>query len=259
MIFHWLKQRRRAKLLANPFPTTWDEIIRTNVVHDRHLTLQQQQKLRQLVQVFVPEKNWEGCGGLVLTDEIKVTIAAQACLMVVGMKQEMLFEHVLSILVYPTSYVAKGTRIFRAGLVLEGGEARLGEAWWQGPVILSWADVKSGAAHETSGHNLVLHEFAHQLDMMNGRSCDGVPVMESAEQLDRWISVLGAEFQQLVEQCSHSHHGVIDCYGATNPAEFFAVITEAFFEQPRALQIHHLEAYDVLKDFYQLDPAAWAA
>ncbi len=258
MIFHWIKQRRRAKLLAKPFPKAWDEIIRASVAHDRHLTRQQQQKLRQLVQIFVPEKNWEGCGGLVLTDEMKVTIAAQACLMVVGMKQDLLFEHVLSILVYPTSYVARGTRISRAGLVIEGGEARLGEAWWQGPVILSWADVKSGVTQETPGHNLVLHEFAHQLDMMNGRSCDGVPLMQSTEQLERWVRVLGTEFEQLVERCSRSHHGFIDCYGATNPAEFFAVITEAFFEQPHALSVHHHDAYDVLREFYQLDPAAWA-
>ncbi len=257
-MFGWLKQRRRAKLLAKPFPLHWDEIIRSNVVHDRHLSAKQQARLRRLMQVFIPEKNWEGCGGLSVTDEMKVTIAAQACLLVVGMNREVLFDHVLSILIYPTSYVAAGTQISQAGLVTVGGQARLGEAWWKGPVVLSWAEAQAGGVMETPGRNLVLHEFAHQLDMMNGRICDGTPELESRENFERWLRSLGPEFEQLVESCQHRHHGFIDCYGATNPAEFFAVITETFFERPTAFHVHHQDAYDVLRDFYQLDPASWS-
>lgn len=225
--------------------------------HDSHLTIEQQQRLRRLVQIFVAEKNWEGCGGLILTDEIRVTIAAQACLLVVGMPQDLLFDHVLSVLVYPTAYVAPGTHISRAGLILEGGQPRLGEAWWQGPVILSWADAIAGARMESPGHNLVLHEFAHQLDMMNGRIPDGTPPMQTREQLERWVAVLSPEYESLVEKCRRGHHGFIDCYGATNPAEFFAVITETFFERPHALRVHHAQAYDVLREFYCLDAADW--
>jgi Mlc titration factor MtfA (ptsG expression regulator) len=258
MILNWFKQRRRAKILAIPFPDDWNIFIRDNVVHDRHLTVEQQQRLRRMVRIFVAEKNWEGCGGLSLTDEIKVTIAAQACLLVVGMHDDLYFDHVLSILVYPTGYVAQGTQMSRSGLVLESGQPRLGEAWWRGPVILSWADAQAGGRQETPGHNLVLHEFAHQLDMMNGRITDGTPPLKSKNQYDRWVSVLGPEFDNLVEKCSHGGRGLIDCYGATNPAEFFAVITETFFERPVALRQHHGEIYSVLRDYYVLDPAGWS-
>lgn len=257
MILNWFRHRRRAKILAAPFPESWNELIRCNVMHDQYLTREQQQRLRQMVQVFVAEKNWEGCGGLTLTDEIRVTIAAQACLLVVGMEDYLFFDHVLSILVYPTGYVAQGTHISRAGLVLEGGQPRLGEAWWRGPVILSWSDARSGGRMEAPGHNLVLHEFAHQLDMMNGRICDGTPLLKTAGQVERWVFVLEPEFNRLVDQCRRGHRGFLDCYGATNPAEFFAVITETFFERSEALRMHLPDAYNVLRDFYRLDPAEW--
>ncbi|MEJ7590274.1 MAG: zinc-dependent peptidase [Planctomycetaceae bacterium] len=113
MIFNWFKKRRRARILATPFPDSWNELIHDNLMLDRQLTHDQQQRLRRMVRIFVAEKNWEGCGGLVMTDEIKVTIAAQACLMVVGMHEDLYFEHVLSILVYPTGYVAPGSTRFR--------------------------------------------------------------------------------------------------------------------------------------------------
>ena len=111
---------------------------------------------------------------------------------------------------------------------------------------------------ETPGSNLVFHEFAHQLDIMNGRMCDGMPVLETTAEVDRWISVLGPEFDRLVESCGRGHHGFLDCYGATNPAEFFAVLTETFFERPHSLKNHHPEVYNVVQSFYRLDPAAWA-
>lgn len=257
MLFNWFKNRRRARILATPFPDGWNQLIRDNCVHDQHLTSVQQKKLRRLIQIFVAEKNWEGCGGLTMTDEIKVSIAAQACLLVVGMKDDQFFDHVLSILVYPTGYVAGGTHVSSNGVVFEGGQPRLGEAWWRGPVVLSWAEARAGGRKETPGHNLVFHEFAHQLDMLNGRITDGTPPLKTQTEHDRWISVLGPEFERLVENCRHGYHGFIDCYGATNPAEFFAVITETFFERPNALRMHHPDAYEVLCEYYGLDPAKW--
>jgi Mlc titration factor MtfA (ptsG expression regulator) len=257
MIFNWLKQRRRAKILATPFPENWNQTIRDNVRHACLLTSEQQQKLCRLVRIFVAEKNWEGCGGLILTDEMKVTIAAQACLLVVGMNEDWLFEHVLSILVYATGYVAPESHVSGTGLVMDAVQPRLGEAWWRGPVILSWADSLAGGRMESPGRNLVLHEFAHQLDMMNGRICDGTPPLKTRELHDRWVSVLGPVFDQLVKDCRSGRRGRIDCYGAKNPAEFFAVMTEAFFEHPGALRHHYEEAYSILRDFYGLDPAEW--
>ena len=257
MIFNWLKQRRRTKILATPFPENWNQFIHENVRHVRHLTLDQQLKLRRMVQIFVAEKNWEGCGGLTLTDEMKVTIASLACLLVVGMDEDWLFEHVLSILVYATGYVASASHDSGMSSVIDAGQPRLGEAWWQGPVILSWTDALAGGRRESTGRNLVLHEFAHQLDMMNGRICDGTPPLRTREEHERWVSVLGPVFDQLVEDCRSGHHALIDCYGAKNPAEFFAVLTEKFFEQPNVLLHHHEPAYRVLRDFYGLDPATW--
>jgi Mlc titration factor MtfA (ptsG expression regulator) len=123
---------------------------------------------------------------------------------------------------------------------------------------LSWSEAKAGGRLETPGSNLVLHEFAHQLDMMNGQVCDGTPQLATKEQLKEWIRVLEPEFNQLVKVCQRGHHGFIDCYGATSPAEFFAVITETWFERPLPLKLHHAEAYRVLEQFYGLNPAAWA-
>lgn len=257
MVLSWLRTWRRRRIVAEPFPESWSAIVHENVVLQRHLTPEQRAKLNRLVQVFVAEKNWEGCGGLTLTDEMKVTIAAQACLLVVGRTEDIHFDHVLSILVYPDAYVATVSQTGRAGVVVEGGQARLGEAWFRGPVVLSWKDARAGGRRETPGQNLVLHEFTHQLDMMNGRVVDGTPTLATEQQLQRWIQVLGPEFQQLAELCRRHQRGFIDCYGATDPGEFFAVLTEAFFDRPRDVRAQRPQVYDVLRDYYQLDPAEW--
>ncbi|MDG1896870.1 MAG: zinc-dependent peptidase [Fuerstiella sp.] len=256
MLLKWLRRRRRRNLTAQPFPEEWNEIVRTNVFHDQRLSDGLRNQLRKLIRVFVAEKNWEGCNGFAVTDEVKVTIAAQACLLALGL-QDVYFDHVLSILVYPDSYIAQTVETTRAGVVVERGHARLGEAWWRGPVILSWSDVLAGGRRVSPGRNLVFHEFAHQLDMMNGRMVDGTPPLETKEDLQRWVEVLEPEYKQLVERCRRGHQGVIDCYGTTNVAEFFAVVTEVFFERPQSLSSHHPHVYDELRGFFQLDPLSW--
>ena len=257
MFLKWLKRRRRQRILAQPFPDEWNAILTTNVLHEQQLSDCLRRQLRELIQVFVAEKNWEGCNGFEITDEVKVTIAGQACLMVLGL-QDVFFDHVLSILVYPSTYVAQSVEKTPAGVVVEGGHARLGEAWWRGPVILSWSDVLSGGRRESPGRNLVFHEFAHQLDMMNGRTVDGTPPLQTKEQFQRWIEVLKPEYERLVRDCRRGHHGFIDCYGATNVAEFFAVVTEVFFERAQSLNIHHPQVYEVLADYFRLDPVSWS-
>lgn len=255
-MFNWFRRRRRRKILATGFPELWEDILRDNMPHDQQLESAQRQRLRDTIQIIVAEKNWEGCQGLELTEEIQVTIAAQAGLMVLGL-DDVYFDHVLSILVYPDSYIAQGVRTNRAGVVIEGGQARQGEAWWRGPVILSWSDVLAGVRGEKPGHNLVIHEFAHQLDMMNGRSIDGTPPLNSRAQLRRWLQVMPSEYAQLVAECRRGLRGIIDCYGATNPAEFFAVTSETFFECPQLLQAHKPALFDELRGFYQVDPTEW--
>ncbi len=255
MLFRWLKNRRRRRLLAQPFPKEWDAILNADVRHYRLLNDDERIKLKNLIRVFVDEKNWEGCLGLQLTDEIKVTIAAQACLLLLGFDEEH-FDHVLTILVYPTAYVAPDKRTIKGGVEIEEDSNRMGEAWFRGPVILSWADARASARGETDGHNVVLHEFAHQLDMLNGRNVDGTPPMSSESQNERWQEIVTREYELLVDDCHHRRWTVLDCYGASDVGEFFAVATESFFEQPVELEEEHPELYAILQEFYRQDPAS---
>jgi Mlc titration factor MtfA (ptsG expression regulator) len=254
MIFAWLKRRRRSKLLAEPFPAAWRDILHRNVVHYRYLTAREQARLREDVRIFVAEKYWEGCGGLVLNDEIKVTIAGQACLLVLGMEHNY-FDRVQSILVYPAGYVYPGKDDGLGGPVQPEGEARLGEAWYRGPVILSWADVQKDGREPQAGHNLVVHEFAHQLDMLDG-VINGTPPLGSAAERARWKEVMTAEYRRLVEECGRGRATLLDQYGATDEAEFFAVATECFFDRPAPMRQRHPQLYDLLRDYYYQDPAA---
>jgi Mlc titration factor MtfA (ptsG expression regulator) len=253
MIFKWLAQRRRRKMHQRPFPDDWLRVIQSNVRYFQRLQRAEQHKVCRDVQVFVGEKNWEGCNGLPMTDEIKVTVSAHIAILCLGFTEEY-FDKVLSILVYPDAYVAHGHTITRTGVVLEGDSHREGEAWYRGPVILSWADVLEDGRQDADGNNLILHEFAHQLDMQNGRVVDGVPPMRSQEQYERWQAIISREYQQLVENYERDRPTVLDVYGATDIGEFFAVATESFFEQPQRLSDHHAELFAVMQDYYQQDP-----
>lgn len=255
-MFRWLKVHRRKKLLAQPFPEAWQQTIERNVRLYGTLTADEQSRVRSYVQVFAAEKNWEPCGGLVMTDEIRVTIAAQVGILVLGLSPIEYFDHVLSVLVYPDTYVAERTQTYHGGgIVEESDSARLGEAWYRGPVILAWGDVLKEARGERPGRNVTLHEFAHQLDMLNGRDTDGTPPLETADQDRRWLEVLERRYRELVEACERGRATTLDCYGATNTAEFFAVATEQFFERPEVMRRHLEDLYGLFREFYRQDPA----
>lgn len=256
MIFSWLRRRRRRKLLAVPLPDRWKQIIVENVWQASHLTESQMIQLHDFVRIFVSEKNWEGCNGFQITDEAKVTVAAQAALLAFG-EHGRYFDHVLSILIYPSEFVAKDRETNSAGVVVESDTAMLGQAVWRGPVLLSWPQVLTGGRRRPWGSNLVLHEFAHQLDMMNGQHVDGLPPISSRDELQRWQAVMKPEFEQLRRDCRHRHRTVLDCYGTTNEAEFLAVLVEAFFERSAAMKERHSAAYELLSDYFQVDPASW--
>ena len=248
-IFNWWSRRRRRRLIDAATPDEWIKCVE-RLWFFSALNTGQKQTITNTTKVLVAEKNWEGCGGLTITDEIRVTIAAQIAWLVVGMRAEY-FDHVESILVYPDAYVAPGRQPIGGGLVIEGDSARQGEAWYRGPVILSWDDVKAGGLSRNHGHNLVLHEFAHQLDFLNGRDADGVPGIESANFARRWLDVTQQEYDALQQACRTGQPTVLDCYGTTNRAEFFAVATEAFFQTPVRLRDRHRELHDVLTEFYR--------
>jgi MtfA peptidase len=252
-VFGFFKRRRRERLRAAPFPDAWLEIIETNVPFYRHLPDADRRELQGLVQVFLAEKQFEGCGGLELTDEIKVTIAAQACRLLLHRETD-IYPRLITILVYPSAYIAKSVEPIGGPVVLEGEQVRLGEAWKGGVVVVSWDEVRATALGSSSGRNLVLHEFAHLLDMEDG-TADGTPILESRSRYRAWAQVLGEEYDRLRRHSALGRYTALDDYGATNPAEFFAVATECFFEKPGVLLKRHPELYDELKSFYRQDPA----
>jgi MtfA peptidase len=253
-MFSWLRRRRRAGIRRRTFPAEWLAIIAKNVPYVARLPREDREALVGLMQVFLAEKHFEGCGGLQMTDEVRVTIAAQACTLLLHRETDD-YPNLVSILVYPTTYLVRGGRPTADGLSAEGPEARLGESWARDVVVLAWDSVLSGAADIHDGHNVVLHEFAHQLDQESSASA-GVPVLPHRSMYVAWARVLGHDFDRLVRDVAHHHRTLIDRYGATNPAEFFAVVTETFFEKPGQLRSRHPELYLLLKEFYHQDPAA---
>ena len=210
------------------------------------------------VQVFLAEKRFEGCGGLAINDEIRVTIAAQACLLLLHRRTDY-FPGLQTILVYPTTYMVEERRQVDEHLWEEGTMARLGETGRRmGSLVLAWGAVKHGAADPADGKNVVLHEFAHQLDFEN-QAADGVPELVTREQQLAWSEVMRSEFASLRAADETGILTLLNTYGATNPAEFFAVSVEAFFEQPRALRARHPNLYAELQKYFQQDPVEYSA
>jgi Mlc titration factor MtfA (ptsG expression regulator) len=253
-LFAWFRRRRRAGIRRRPVPAEWLAIIDRNVPYAAALASVDRQELIGHVQVFLAEKHFEGCGGMQLTDEVRVTIAAQACVLLLHRETDY-YPGLSSILVYPTAYLVPGGQRTPDGLVADEPQARLGESWTRGAVVLGWDSVLPRASDLHDGHNVVLHEFAHQLDQEDGVG-DGAPILARRSMYVAWARVLGHDFDQLVRDTERHHRTLIDKYGATNPAEFFAVATEAFFEKPRPLRSRHPQLYLQLQQFYRQDPAA---
>ncbi len=252
-MFGFIKRSRRRRIRHRPFPADWLPILEKNVPYYRTLSPEEQLQLQGHIQVFLSEKYFEGCGGLAMTDEIRVTIAAQACLLLLNRETDY-YPDLVTILVYPHEYIAEDTDILEDGIVLEEDEVRLGESWAEGIVVLSWDDVKNGGADFRDGENVVLHEFAHQLDGESGAT-EGAPDLLHRAQYTAWARVLGSEYERLIEDLEHRRPNLFGDYAATDPAEFFAVLTECFFEKPKKLREKHPELYETLKEFFKQDPA----
>ncbi len=248
------KDKRRKELRAKPLSDDERATITRNVPYLAQLTDTDRHELEGHMQVFLAEKSFEGCGGLEVTDEMKLTIAAQACILLLHRETEY-FPDLQSILVYPHAYRAKTHTHVGGGVVIENDQERLGESWVKGAVVLAWDDVKRGASNIHDGHNLVLHEFAHQLDAEDG-SMDGAPDLGRRSLYSAWAHVLGEEYADLTALIDEHRKSDIDAYGGTNPAEFFAVVTESFFEKGSALKRKHPDLYERLREFYKQDPAA---
>lgn len=248
------KRRRRRILMQKPFPVEWRRLLKNRVYLYRHLPEGLKDQLHGLIHVFLDEKRFVGCGGFVVTEEVRVTVAAEACMLLLNRKTPV-YPRLVTVCIYPDAYVA--SRVESLGpLVTETDSVRAGESWDRGTLVLSWRHVAHGMQDPTDGHNVVVHEFAHQLDVMDGRA-DGAPVLPERSMYRDWARVLSHEFEKLKDDAARHRRNVLDPYGATNPAEFFAVATETFFGKPKALKNKEPELYEELKAFYRLDPVEW--
>jgi Mlc titration factor MtfA (ptsG expression regulator) len=251
----WLLRKwRRKKIAGRLFPPDWLNIVDKNVPFYRKLTFPDKEELRRHILIFLAEKRFVGCGGLAITDEIKVTVAAQACVLLLHRETDY-YPGLRSILVYPAAYVAKASRHLPTGVVEEGFDVRLGESWHRGSVVLSWDDVRRDATDVHDGHNVVFHEFAHQLDSSYGKG-DSSTVLQRRSAFIAWARVLHKNYLKLQRDISSNKPTVLGAYAAENHAEFFAVATECFFERPKDLQKVHPDLYQELKNFYHQDPAS---
>ncbi|HEY0251934.1 MAG TPA: M90 family metallopeptidase [Kofleriaceae bacterium] len=254
-MFGWLTERRRKHLLETPFPDAWLKILDDEVAAYGLLTEDEQKHLRDLAQVFIAEKNWEGCGGLELVDEMKVVIAGEACQMLLGRDHD-LFAGVVSILVYPSTVVIppQEVGVFTFPTAAVSATPILGEATRAGTVILAWDTVKANAQTADDGRNVVIHELAHQIDMLDG-SADGTPPLDPAE-ARRWGQAFEAAFVAQKTRAEHHQKSLLRDYAITNEAEYFAVVSEVFFEKPVKLQHALPDVYASLAAYYGLDLAA---
>ena len=249
------RRRRRDRIARQPFPAAWRRILRRRVPQAGRLPPPLQRQLQGLIQVFVAEKAFIGCQGLRITDEMRVTIAAQACLLLLNRSHDF-FGGLRQVLVYPCAFVVQRVHTGPGGVLQDRRQALSGESWSQGQVILSWEDVLHGAADPGDGRNVVLHEFAHQLDQAEG-SANGAPPLGSRQRHARWATVMNAEFQRLHRQLQWGEPTLLGEYAATDPAEFFAVATEVFFEQPALLAQESPALYDELRSYYHARGSTW--
>ena len=238
-----------------PFPAPWLAILDSALPIYPKLSDDQQLRLQDMIKFFLDRKRFYGCGGLAVTDEMRITIAAEACLLLLN-RGGALYPKLKSILVYPTAFRVNRDEHQGDGTVAAGDHSLLGESWNNGRVILSWDDVTRGVADFSDGHNVVLHEFAHQLDAESGVT-NGAPPLRS-NSYRAWAAIFTRNFEDLEARAIRGLDTVMDEYGATNPAEFFAVATETFFEKPHELHQRRPDLYEQLQKYYRVDPREWS-
>lgn len=249
-----LRAWRRRRVRARPLPEAWRTILRRQPLY-RRLPPRLQAELRGHVQVFLAEKPLVGCAGLEVTDLMRVTIAAQACVLLLGRGQAG-FTELREVLLYPQAFVVERLQVDALGLHTDLGRVLSGESSSRGQVVLSWDDARIGAADPDDGRNVIIHEFAHQLDQEFGHA-NGAPQLARREDYAHWSQVMADAFARLRAQLARGLPTVLDAYAATDPAEFFAVACEVFFEQPARLKMQEPALYAQLTAYFTVDPASW--
>jgi Mlc titration factor MtfA (ptsG expression regulator) len=216
----------------------------------RGLPSDEMQRLQELVILFCHHKIFEGAHGLVITQSMRLIIAVQACLPILKLGLEW-YDGWVSVIVYPSGFAPKRVVRDEFGVEHNVQSSLAGEAWERGPVVLAWDEAE--LAGIIDGHNLVIHEFAHKLDMQNGEA-NGFPPLHAGMDSIAWTRAFSTGFEDFQHQCSRGKNIGIDCYGATSPAEFFAVLSEVFFERPEIIHRHYADVYEQLKQYYRQDP-----
>lgn len=254
----WLKTkgRRRREARSRPFPDTWRAYLAKWVHYYNWLPPEDQAELEGHIHVFLDAKHFEGCGGMTVDDEVRVAVAGWASVLCLHRETDY-YPILVSVLVYPDTFMAQGEQEAPGGVVVEDPDARDGESWDRGAVIIAWESLAE-AREEGAPCNVAIHEFAHQLDLENGEY-DGVPGLGDADLHDEWLRVCEHEFKRLADAADTGRETVLDPYGASDPAEFFAVVTEAFFETPLALRDKHPRLYKVFSRYFRQDPAVLEA
>lgn len=251
---YW-REYQRNKIKQRPFKKEWRKIIQRRMPYFQKMPVDLQLQLKQLIQVFLAEKKFIGRNGVEITDEIRITIAAQACLLLLNRKTNM-YPKLQSILVYPHGFIKQQQNVYAGGVHHTERTTLIGESWEFGTVVLSWQDTLAGAEVPDDGSNVVIHEFAHQLDQETGYA-NGAPILDKSQNYQVWSNILSQQFDKLQQQASQGEPSLFDYYGATNPAEFFAVATEVFFEQAKPLYLSHPALYQQFKLYYHVDPVNW--
>ena len=258
LMLPWHQVRRRRRLLARGFAPEWRATLERHAPIYQRLPAQLRPRLESLIGVFLAEKEFIGCAGLGMTLPMKLGIAAQACLLIVNRTDGRVYDELSSILVYPAAFMVPETEVDDAGVVTEECRELIGQTFDTGRIVLSWADVEDGARGAADGVNVVLHEFAHYLDNEQA-AARGAPLAGTRADHERRAAALGSAYARLWHRVRRGRATVIDDYALEDEGEFFAVATEAFFEQPGALRAEDADLYGLLERFYGLDPASWPA
>jgi Mlc titration factor MtfA (ptsG expression regulator) len=251
----WLPEYRLKRAIRRPFPPQFAATLKKNIPAFSRMPADLQQQLQRLVKQFLHQKKFVGCDGLRVTDEMRVTIAGKACMLLLN-RPPRVYPDLDMILVYPSAFIVPRSEIGIGGIVTHANQHLSGESWSDGRVILAWDHVKQGPTNFDCRHDVVLHEFAHQLDSEAGNT-NGAPLLPTQSRYRSWAATLSHEYANLQASASNQIESVLDYYGATNPAEFFAVATETFFEDPVKMAESHPALFEELRRYYRVDPREW--
>jgi Mlc titration factor MtfA (ptsG expression regulator) len=253
-MFGWLRSRRRRSIRERPWPPVWSDILTRNVRQVQWLGDRERERLRDWVAVFIAEKRFEGCRGMEIDDEVRLSIAGQAGLLVLGMPDEF-FDRLQSVLVYPGDYLGKRSTPLEGGGALEWQEPRLGETWNGGSMVLSWPRVVEGGRLRDGPRSVVIHECAHAIDLLDGE-IDGVPPLLSAATRREWVRGIADCRERFAEALDEGRFVAFDDYAAEGPGEFFAVASECFFQDPHRLHRYDRGLYALMAEAWRQDPKA---